>query len=124
MLIKQKFIFRSDLQANPDVLYLFGDNDARIGYGGQAKEMRDEPNAVGIRTKWRPGMSYADFFNDDQYEEVVKMFNEDLTPVWTHIDSGGVVIIPADGLGTGLSKLPELAPMCNQALVNLLAILR
>ena len=54
MIIYQKFIYRSDLKANPSVLYLFGDNLQRVGLGGQAKEMRGEPNAVGIATKKAP----------------------------------------------------------------------
>ena len=40
--VRQKRIVRAELQANPHVLYLFGDNDQRDGYGGQAAEMRDE----------------------------------------------------------------------------------
>lgn len=51
IVLHQKFIFREDLQANPDVYYLFGDNVERRGLGGQAKEMRGEPNAIGVATK-------------------------------------------------------------------------
>jgi hypothetical protein len=48
-------IYRRDLRANPESLYLFGDNTKRVGIGGQAREMRGEPNAVGIATKNAPG---------------------------------------------------------------------
>jgi hypothetical protein len=34
--------------------YVFGDNGRRIGFGGQAKEMRGEPNAIGVATEWVP----------------------------------------------------------------------
>ena len=107
---RQKWITRADLRARPDVLFLFGDNNERKGYGGQAKEMRDEPNACGIRTKWRGGMSWADFFHDDQQGDVLQMIADDLTRPVTHLHQGGTVVIPTDGLGTGLSKLPETAP--------------
>jgi len=33
--------------------YAFG-TSRRIGFGGQAKEMRGEPNAISVATKWEP----------------------------------------------------------------------
>jgi hypothetical protein len=53
-LIFQEWITRKDLRENPDKRYVFGDNVERRGYGGQAKEMRGEPNAIGVVTKWAP----------------------------------------------------------------------
>jgi len=120
----QKFIFRSDLRANPDVLYLFGDNLLRVGLGGQAKEMRGEPNAVGVATKRSPGMSTGDFFSDADYWAIRKQIDTDLAPAFEHLVDGGVVVIPEDGLGTGLSQLPERAPKVNRYLTDRLHALR
>ena len=39
LVIRQKMIYRQDLGENTDILYVFGDNLERYGYGGQAKEM-------------------------------------------------------------------------------------
>lgn len=114
--IYQKFIFRSDLQANPSVKYLFGDNLVRTGYGGQAKEMRDEPNAIGVATKKTPSNRPDEFFSDDDFEANVLAFWEDLRPAVTHLEAGGILVIPADGLGTGLSELPKRAPKTNKVL--------
>jgi hypothetical protein len=50
-IIYQKFIRRQDLRNNRDKFYVFGDNMQRIGYGGQARDMRGEPNAIGAVTK-------------------------------------------------------------------------
>ena len=36
-IIFQKMIYREDLIRNRSVIYVFGDNDLRIGKGGQAK---------------------------------------------------------------------------------------
>ena len=108
--IRQSRIYRADLQANPDVLYLFGDNDDRVGYGGQAREMRDEENAVGIRTKWHPSHQEDAFFADDDYDEIIGMIGQDIERARDHLENGGVVVIPLDGLGTGLSDLPNRAP--------------
>jgi hypothetical protein len=121
--VYQKWITREDLQSNPDFLYLFGDNVARIGYGGQAREMRGEPNAVGVATKKSPGMNAADFFSDDELEENRRIMATDLTRAITHVVAGGIVVIPEDGLGTGLSKLPEVAPETNDSLKVMLKAL-
>jgi hypothetical protein len=109
-IIKQKRITSEDCQANPDAIYLFGDNDERVGYGGQAAVMRDEENAIGIRTKWKPTMHPSAFFDDEDYDGITSMIHQDLEPARAHLAAGKVVVIPLDGLGTGLSKLPELAP--------------
>jgi len=47
----EKHITRQMLRAEPGTLWVFGDNLQRKGLGGQAKEMRGEPNAIGIPTK-------------------------------------------------------------------------
>ncbi|MDW9531947.1 hypothetical protein RWE87_13775 [Sinorhizobium meliloti] len=121
--LRQKYIRREDLQSNPETLYLFGDNDDRSGYGGQAKEMRDEENAVGVRTKWSPSNNRSAFFRDTDAEQVFGMIDEDLEPVIDHLRSGGTVVIPADGLGTGLSRLPETSPIIFNYLEERLAYL-
>lgn len=59
-LLLQKFIQRADLQANREVWYIFGDNEARVEFGGQAREMRGERNALGIATLRAPGKFWQD----------------------------------------------------------------
>ncbi|WNL50737.1 hypothetical protein RPALISO_150 [Ruegeria phage RpAliso] len=122
--ITQKFIFRSDLRSNPDVKYLFGDNLKRVGLGGQAKEMRGEPNAIGVATKRAPGMRADDFFDDHDLRSLQKAIDEDLEPARAHLRGGGTIVIPEDGLGTGLSELPKRAPLVNKFLSDALIGLR
>lgn len=109
-IIFQKWIYREDLVNNRDVLYLFGDNLERKGFGGQAKEMRGEPNAVGIATKKKPSLFEDSFFSDDDMDLFLTHYEEDMERVFDHIAEGGIVIVPSDGLGTGLSELPQRAP--------------
>ena len=111
--ILQSFIKRSDLKSNPNVKYLFGDNLARKGLGGQAKEMRNEPNAIGIATKKFPSLDEKSFFTDNEYEDNIAQIKLDLEPAFNHLENGGILVIPQDGLGTGLSKLKEKAPKTN-----------
>ncbi|MCB2380132.1 hypothetical protein LGH70_21230 [Hymenobacter sp. BT635] len=110
MILKQKRIYRTDLQVNPTTLYLFGDNEQRRGKGGQAIEMRDEPNAVGIRVKRRPRLQEADFWTDAAFEANCRMIEDDLAPVRQHLAAGGTVVLPEDGIGTGLAQLEQRAP--------------
>jgi hypothetical protein len=98
--IYQKFIYRVDLQANPHILYLFGDNLKRQGLGGQAKEMRGEPNAVGIATKKLPSQYENSYFCDDDFDLFEDHYLVDMEPVYKHLALDGILIIPLDGLGT------------------------
>jgi hypothetical protein len=91
-------------------LYLFGDNEAREGLGGQAKECRGEKNAIGVRTKRRPSNADDSFWGDHHHDSSRYMIDEDLGPAVSYLRRGGVVVCPLDGLGTGLSDLPNRAP--------------
>ena len=108
--IRQKWISRKDLVSNRGTLYVFGDNMDRVGSGGQAGAMRGEPNAVGVPTKWSPGMSNRDFFSDSDMSVLRPVLDREFDKLRVHIQKGGNVVIPADGLGTGLSELPTRAP--------------
>lgn len=110
MLIFQKRIYREDLRANRKVTYAFGDNMEGEGMGGQAAEMRGESNAIGVPTKQRPGMADADFFSDDNF-----FYNRDwigcmMEILDNHLRNGRTVVLPLDGLGTGLAELEKRAP--------------
>lgn len=102
----EKLITRRMLQDNPDTLFVFGDNIAEIGLGGQAKEMRGEPNAVGIPTK----MSPYTYFSDLDFAGVKSLIDDKILKLFLHASDGGGVVWPADGIGTGLAKLKNKAP--------------
>lgn len=109
-LLYQKVITRNHLWANRQVLFVFGDNTKRQGFRGQAAEMRGEPNAVGVVTKWEPNNKPTSFFTDDQYDDVIEILRRDLTPVFQALMANKIVVWPSDGIGTGLSRLPLKAP--------------
>jgi hypothetical protein len=110
MIVYQSRIYRADLRANPDVLYVFGDNAIRKGFGGQAKEMRGEPNARGVATKWYPSNHPNAFFSDRQYADAIKIIDEDTFDILLALRFHKTVVFPLDGIGTGLSELPTRAP--------------
>jgi hypothetical protein len=108
----QFHVVREDLCRNRGVLYTFGDNTARRGYGGQAKQMRGEPNAVGVRVKYAPSMESTAFFGEEPAEIIAqqRMIDEDFKRLFEHVKAGGVVIWPTRGIGTERAELPARAP--------------
>jgi hypothetical protein len=123
MIMYQKLICRPDLRANHDAIYLFGDNEERKGLGGQAREMRGEPNAIGIRTKKYPSNEEDSFWSDDHYDIYTRLIDEDLHEVFQSARVGHLIVIPLDGLGTGLSQLPTRAPKVFEYLNNQLRVI-
>lgn len=105
-LILQHRIYRADLRANPDNLYVFGDNEARVGLGGQAREMRGEPNAVGIATLRAPGI----YWSEDRHEHQCQVIDRDVAPLYAALRQGRTVVFPLDSVGTGLADLERQAP--------------
>lgn len=112
IIIRQKFISREDIKNNPTILYVFGDNLQRRGFGGQAKEMRGEKNSHGIATKRR--MSHGapeDYFHDGE-KDVEGLLDTEFNNLIKKVyyDKYQAIIVPADGIGTGLACLKEYAP--------------
>ena len=113
MVIYQKHIYRQDLRANPNVTYLFGDNTVQEGFAGQAKEMRGEPNAVGIPTKKYPNTYASAYFTDNEFESNKREIDDAFARINTDI-----VVVPLDGLGTGLAEMPIRCPKTFKYLVD------
>lgn len=107
-----KRYYREDARRNPEWLYVFGDNVVRRGRKGQALEMRGEPNAVGVCTKYYPGIDPDDYFGEEPAQVIAqkRSIDNDMKRLFIHVKNGGVVIWPSDGIGTKLAKLPERAP--------------
>jgi hypothetical protein len=108
----RKYIIRKDLQVFPERFYIFGDNLERVGSGGQAREMRGEPNAIGVATKRSPGMRHMDFFADREME--IQAVRWDLSKIDEKIAAGHIIVVPGDGIGTGLAELPVRSPIIHQ----------
>ncbi len=103
-----KKITREFVSEHKETLFVFGDNAARKGFGGQAREMRGMPNALGIPTKRLPEMGANAFFSDKKEEiEIVK---DSLVELVKLTDKYRSVVIPSAGLGTGRAKLREKSP--------------
>lgn len=106
-LIFQSRIYRADLRANPNVIYVYGDNEERWGLGGQAKEMRGEPNALGVATLKAPGV----FWTDANANHQNAIIDTDMRPVFRALRDGRTVAFPLDGVGSGLADLERRSPL-------------
>jgi len=118
-LITMKTFTSQKVKNNPNKIFVFGDNLARTGKAGQAV-IRDNPNTIGIPTKISP----SKYFSDDNYDEAVKAIDEALALIEDARGKGKVVVLPEDGIGTGLAKLDEKAPRINEYLQRKLKILK
>lgn len=119
-------ITRALVQANRRTVFVFGDNMAGRGLGGQAAAMRGEPNVVGVPTKWRPGRAPEDYFSDADYDnpDVRHAIRSAFAELHHRLTDGWSIVIPAQGLGTGLAELSRRAPRIDSAIKTLLAELR
>ena len=98
----------SYVRSHSNTLFVFGDNDQRKGKGGQAV-IRDEPNAIGLRTKKAPSTSASAYYVDAEYQENISKMKSDFEEISRRsVDYDKVYFIP--GIGEGLAKLKEKAP--------------
>ena len=108
-----------DVKKSTDKFFVFGDNNARVGNGGQAI-IRNQPNTIGIRTKKGPSNKSAAFYTDSDYEINCKYILEDVIKIRSYWIMGKTIVFAKDGYGTGLAKLKEVAPLTFQFLVDIL----
>ena len=110
--VQMKWITRSFVREHRDHIFLFGDNLARGGFGGQAAQMRSEPNAIGIPTKKLPSNTEEAFFTDAELEQnkaaIDRAFDR-LSRMSSAVEQ--IVVVPTDGLGTGRAQLGNRAPL-------------
>ena len=105
-----KVITRDKIKENPDVLYLFGDNLLRKGLGGQAKEMRGEPNTLGIVSKKYPSNDISSFYTDEDFYPWLEVFSADIRSLAEKINSGQYKALVIPPIGVGLADLQNKAP--------------
>lgn len=92
-------------------LFIYGDNDIRQGKGGQAI-IRDCKNAAGIPTKKLPSLDQKSFYTDKEYDENKEKIKNAIKLIIKKVKKCNYkgIILPKDGLGTGLAELPKRAP--------------
>ena len=100
-IIQQTWITREDLRANPDIVYVYGDNAAREGQRGLARQMRHEPNAHAVSVSWGPFESYS----LSTFEAAAEKIDSDLLALLDRRPR--LIIWPLSGLVPEFLTMPE-----------------
>lgn len=99
----------ADCMAEPTAMFIFGDNDVKIGKKGQAI-IRDCSNAIGIPTKKYPSLNTTAFYTDDEIDSNKEKIRFAINNIIALSVNYSIVYLPSDPIGSGLAKLPEVAP--------------
>lgn len=97
------------VSSNSNKIFVFGDNNARVGKGGQAI-IRGLENAVGIRTKKGPSKKDAAFYTDKELSDNKLKIDEDVLNIKRLSILGKTIVFSKNGYGTGLASLKQKAP--------------
>ena len=98
------FITKDFLLENPNCIFIFGDNNKRMGLGGAAK-LRYEPNTYGFITKKAPSFNILDYYDIEEYRPV---FNIELNNLDKYINNNLDKIFLISRLGAGLANLHKI----------------
>jgi len=115
-LLYMKRYTRKFIREHPDWLFVFGDNFARKGFGGQAAQARGEPNAIGVPTKRYPTTEEAAYLRNEDFEIWEQKSRLDRQQIETALRQGQIVVWPLDGIGSGMAKLDSYAPDIAEAI--------
>lgn len=107
VIVQKEWFSIFDCARHPNWLYIFGDNMDGYGKGGQAV-IRDCRNSIGIPTKRHPANTTGDYMSDRTDER--RAIIEALEAMVSYERKFITIVFPADGLGTGLAKMPEKSP--------------
>lgn len=111
-------ISRAFVQANRQFVFVFGDNVARRGFGGQAAEMRGEPNTIGIPTKMLPDTTPDAYLTDNDEWLIRPLWDAAFAFLGELLRRGTTIIVSEAGIGGGLAEMPARAPGLYRDLVR------
>ena len=94
----------------PDYIFVFGDNIARAGNGGQAI-IREMNNSVGIRTKKAPTTFVHSYFYEKDFDVFRNYIDNDFDNLESLLHDHPLVF-SSQGYGNGLAELHIRAPSC------------
>lgn len=120
-LIETMDMFTEEIvKANPNKLFVFGDNMLRYGKGGQAV-IRDLPNTLGIVTKREPRTGKDAYFSDA--EDEMDTLLQDIRKLWliSRCNTFTHIVFPTKGLGTGRAHMKSKSPILYKMMKNKLA---
>ena len=111
--MQDKWYKREEVAADTNAVYLFGDNYKQQGTdvvpSATQAVIRGLPNAIGIPTKHDQYTGDHSYLSD---KDLPKFKRSTIKGLMTAIRSGKIIVVPADGIGTGSAQLSNRAPQC------------
>jgi hypothetical protein len=99
-IIKNFKVTATYLRQNPNHIFVFGDNELRIGKGGAAA-LRDFPNTYGFITKKFPNQMDNSFYKCDDYPEI---YQNEITRFQNYIEHHMDYKFLISPVGSGLAN--------------------
>lgn len=96
-----------DIKSNKNKLYIFEDNNARVGKG---VIIRDLSNTLSIRTKKGPSNKPVAFLSDNELDINIKNIREDILNIVYQMNKYSSILLSKNGYGSGLAQLDRFAP--------------
>lgn len=100
-ILRQTWTTRDDLRANRDVVFVYGDNVAREGHRGLARQMRGAPNAHPISISWGPFDPFTHATGDAAMAQIL----EDLETLYAKAPS--LIVWPLSGIVPEFQTVPD-----------------
>ena len=100
-ILRQTWTTREDLRANRHAVFVYGDNVAREGHRGLARQMRGEPNAHPISISWTP----FEPFTHATAEDAMRCIEKDLDALQARAPN--LIVWPLGGLVPEFLTLPD-----------------
>jgi hypothetical protein len=94
---------------NKDKIFVFADNNLRIGKVGQSI-IRDLPNTKGLRTKKGSSDKPVSFYSDSEFEQNINNIREDILDLKSELLNGKKIVLSKNGYGVGLSQMEKVSP--------------
>lgn len=112
-ILRIKQITPDMVRGMPGTLFVFDDNMQRISPSSQAATLREEPNVIGLPTRWHPGNDPSAFFFDDDWQSngIFQTISDAFDRIERALIEGRNVVLPSNGFGVGPADLPRRAPM-------------
>lgn len=108
-------ITKEYLRANPNRIFVYGDNQLRKGKAGAAK-LRDEPNTYGFITKRFPSMNDKAFYTKEKYRPIMML---ELRKLVDLIEQNRDKDIFVSRVGSGLANKYGIYDMIKPELENI-----
>lgn len=92
----QSSINQHDISINQDTIYVYLDNEKKVGGSNYAILMRNYSNTVGLVVKEKPSNAQKSYWSDGIFLSKKEILDEGLQKIHRHLRKGGIVVLTCD----------------------------